>query len=156
MSSNTASLFQIMSGMLCSAAAFGVLLSMMFVRGTVQRAANSASGSNARSESDIALFDLLYTDKTYLLASIMASIGALCSFKLNIGVFAMFVIVAVSFQIAEHWLLPKMRLAAQQGQALPMVDTRRRFEFLQAMCLLLVFGNLAMPPLLILVRIHGL
>jgi hypothetical protein len=152
MSTNAFSLFQILTGMLCSAAAFGVLLSMMLVRGNLRRAAGGA----VRSEREIALFDMIYTDKTYLLASIMASIGALTSFKQNIGVFVMFVVVAVSFQIAEHWLLPRMRLAAQQGLEIPMTGTRARFELLQATCLLLVFGNLAMPPLITLVRIHGL
>jgi hypothetical protein len=150
MSSNALGLIQILTGMLCAAAAFGVLLTTMLVRGNFQRLTNDGSDTFA------ARFDLLYTDRTYLLASIMASVGALASFRQNMGVFVMFVVIAVSFQIAEHWLLPKMRNAAAQGLALPMLATRARFELLQAACLLMVFGNLAMPPLITLVRVYGL
>jgi hypothetical protein len=155
MSHNAISLLQILTGMLCSGAAFGVLLSMMLVRGNLKIFAYANDGlSQARH--DTALFDILYTDKTYLLTSILASIGALSSFQQNKGVFVMFVGIAISFQIAEHWLLPRMRQAAQQGLDIPMRGTRARFELLQATCLLFVFGNLTMPPLVTLVNIYGL
>jgi hypothetical protein len=156
MSSSSISLLQILTGMLCAGAAFGVLLSMMLVRGNLQHFAFAKPNILPQSSSDSALFDINYTDKTYLLTSILASIGALVSFKQNIGVFVMFVTIAVSFQIAEHWLLPRMRQAAQQGLDIPMKGTRARFELLQAACLLFVFINLTMPPLVTLVRIHGL
>jgi hypothetical protein len=156
MSPSTISLLQILIGMLCSGAAFGVLLSMMLVRGNLQRVSYAQSDGTLQSSRDIALFDITYTDKTYLLTSIMASIGALASFKQNMGVFVMFLVIAISFQIAEHWMLPRMRQAAKEGLDMPMTGTRARFEFLQASCLLFVFGNLTMPPLVTLVRVHGL
>ncbi|MFM9975877.1 MAG: hypothetical protein ACKVON_15050 [Beijerinckiaceae bacterium] len=145
MSSHALSLLQIVTGMLCAGAAFGVLLTTMLVRGTLDR----PGGLDAR-------FDLVYTDRTYILASILASIGALASLWQNIGIFIVFVAVAGSFQIAEHWLLPRMRQAVAAGEALPMTGTRFRFEFLQAACLLLVFCILSMPPLITLARVYGL
>jgi hypothetical protein len=145
MTGNATSLALILIGMLCASAAFGVLLTTMLVRGNLLHLEGQGSAP-----------DLIYTDKTYLLASIMTSIGAVVSLRHNVGVAISFVGVAVAFQIAEHWLLPQMRKAAQAGQSLPLISTRARFELFQAICLLLVFANLAMPPLITLVRVHGL
>jgi len=145
MTGNATSLALILTGMLCASAAFGVLLTTMLVRGNLRLL-----------EGQGAVSDMIYTDKTYSLTSILASIGAVVSLRHNIGVAVSFLGVAIAFQIAEHWLLPQMRMAAQSGQSLPLLPTRARFEFFQAVCLLLVFANLAMPPLITLVRVHGL
>ena len=138
-------LLQILTGMLCAAAAFGVLLTTMLVRGN----ASKIEGLDAR-------FDLVYTDRTYVLASILASVGALASLRQNFSIVLLFAVVALSFQIAEHWLLPKMRQALVAGEALPLIRTRARFELLQAACLLMAFCILAMPPLITLARVYGL
>lgn len=145
MSANAWTVLQIVIALLCAASAFGVVLTAMLVRGKL-------SVDNPQS----AVFDVAHTDRVYLLASILASIGALSSFSHQWGVFASFVGVAVSFQIAEHWLLPKMRRAAEAGQALPMTGTRARLELLQAACLALIFFKLGMPPLITLANVYGL
>jgi hypothetical protein len=139
------SLLQILTGMLCAAAAFGALLTTMLVRGN----ARITEGLDAR-------FDLAYTDRTYGLASILASIGALASLRQSLSLFILFAAVAVAFQIAEHWLLPRMQQALVAGEALPMMQTRARFELVQAACLLTAFCILAMPPLMTLARVYGL
>jgi hypothetical protein len=138
-------LLQILTGMLCAAAAFGVLLTTMLVRGNARK----IEGLDAR-------FDLVYTDRTYVLASILASVGALASLRQNLSIFILFASVAISFQIAEHWLLPRMRRALVAGEALPMTRTRSRFELVQAACLFTAFCILAMPPLMTLARVYGL
>jgi hypothetical protein len=138
------SILQIIVAVLCAAAAFGVLLTTMLVR-TNQRFADQQG----------AQFDVAYTERTYSLASIMASIGALASFQNSLGTFASFVGVAVSFQIAEHWLLPAMRAAAEAGESMPMVGVRSRFELLQAACLIVIFSQVSMPPLFTLARVYG-
>jgi hypothetical protein len=156
MSPNAISVLQVLTGMLCSAAAFGVLLAMMLVRGNLKSLAYARSDGPTQSSHETVVFDIIYTDKTYLLTSILASIGALSSFQQNKGVFVMFLGIAISFQIAEHWLLPPMREAAQKGLDIPFKGTRARFELLQAGCLIFAFGNLTMPPLITLVNIYGL
>jgi hypothetical protein len=138
------SILQIAVSVLCAAAAFGVLLSTMLVR-TNQRFSSEQG----------AQFDVAYTERTYGLASILASIGALASFQHSLGTFASFVGVAISFQIAEHWLLPNMRAAADSGETMPMVGVRSRFELLQAACLIIIFSQVSMPPLFTLARVYG-
>jgi hypothetical protein len=136
--------FGLLQGMLCAAAAFGVLLTTMLVRGNFGK----RQGLDAR-------FDLVYTDRTYILASVLASLGALASFRQNLSIFMIFVAVAAAFQIAEHWLLPRMRQALAAGEPLPMTAMRARFELLQAACLFLAFCILAMPPLIALAQVYG-
>jgi hypothetical protein len=142
---NNFALIQILVAMLAAAAGFGVLLSMILVRGQVQRIADG--GVEA---------DLAFTNKAYLLASIIASIGAVAAYPHSTGAFAMFLSIALTFQIADHWLIPRMRAAAQAGQELPHLNTRVRFEVLQAMALLAIFGVIAMPRMATLARYYGL
>jgi hypothetical protein len=144
MSSAAWSILQIVVAVLCAATAFGVLLTTMLVR-TNQRFADQQG----------AQFDIAYTERTYSLASILASIGALASFQYSLGTFASFIGVAISFQIAEHWLLPSMRAAANAGEAMPMTGVRSRFELLQAACLIIIFSQVSMPPLFTLARVYG-
>lgn len=144
MSSAAWSILQIGVAVLCAAAAFGVLLTTMLVRTSPQFAQQQG-----------AQFDIAYTERTYNLASILASIGALASFQVSLGTFASFIGVAVSFQIAEIWLLPNMRTAAEAGETMPMLAVRSRFELLQAACLIIIFSQSALPPLVTLARVYG-
>ncbi|MGL4636289.1 MAG: hypothetical protein ACRCWF_09930 [Beijerinckiaceae bacterium] len=143
--SNHFAVMQLLGSALCAAAAFGVLLTMMLVRGNTRAAGQEG-----------AVYDIAFTDKTYLIASILASIGALLSYRFSVGTFAAFVCVAISFQIAEHWLIPRLQAAAERGDTLPLTGARARFELVQAACLALVFFNISMPPLIILARVYGL
>jgi hypothetical protein len=136
---------QMLGAVLCAASAFGVLLTLMLVRGNTQ-----AAGPEG------AVYDIAFTDKTYLVASIIASIGALLSFRFSTGTFLAFLCVAISFQIAEHWLLPRLRAAAERGEALPLTGIRARFELVQIACLSMVFFNISMPPMMTLARVYGL
>lgn len=142
---NNIALLQILIAMLAAAAGFGVLLAMIMVRGQVQKIANG--GVEA---------DLAFTNKAYLLASIIASIGAVAAFPHSWSVFAMFLAIALTFQIADHWLIPRMRAAVQAGEDVPLVGTRTRFEILQAVALLAIFGVITMPRLATLARYYGL
>ncbi len=145
MSSSAWAVLQIMTALLCAATAFGVMLTTTLVRGRLPVEHPQSP-----------LFDIAHTDRTYQLASIIASIGAIASFKHNWGVFASFLGVAISFQLAEHFMLPRMRDAAIAGEALPFRGTRDRLELLQAACLALIFFKLGMPPLIMLANIYGL
>jgi hypothetical protein len=142
---NNIALIQILIAMLAAATGFGVLLAMIMVRGQVQKIANG--GVEA---------DLAFTNKAYLLASIIASIGAVAAFPHSQGAFAMFLAIALTFQFADHWLIPRMRAAAQAGEDVPLRGTRARFEILQAVALLAIFGVITMPRLATLARLYGL
>ncbi len=72
------------------------------------------------------------------------------------GVFAGFVSVAISLQLAEYWLIPRMKAAAAEGMDMPYRGARARMELIQAAALGLIFINLGLPPLVILANIYGL
>jgi hypothetical protein len=97
-----------------------------------------------------------HTDRTYQLATILASIGALAAFPFSWGTFAGFIAVAVSFQIAENFMLPAMRRAAETGEEMPYKGTRSRLELLQAAFLAVIFFKTSMPPLLTLASVYGI
>jgi hypothetical protein len=136
---------QIVVSLLCAASAFGVVLTTILVRG-------KAPMTNP----ETALYDIAHTDRTYQLAAILASIGALAAFPYSWGTFAGFVAVAVSFQIAESFMLPAMRRAAETGGDMPYRGTRSRLELLQAAFLAMIFFKTSMPPLLTLASIYGI
>jgi hypothetical protein len=145
MSGNAWLILQIMIALLAAASAFGVLLSAMLMRGRL-----------AVDHPQSAVFDIAHTDRSYQIASIIASIGAMASYPHSTGAFASFIGVAVSFQIAEHWMLPRMQEAAVTGSDLPFRGVRARLELLQAACLALLFFKLGMPPLITLANVYGL
>lgn len=145
LNSNQFLVMQMLGAVLCAASAFGVLLTLLLVRGNMRTA--GAAG---------AVYDIAFTDRTYLVASIIASIGALLSYRFSLGTFLAFLCVAISFQIAEHWLLPRLRMAAERGEALPLTGARARFELAQIACLVAVFCNISMPPMMTLARVYGL
>jgi hypothetical protein len=136
---------QIVVSLLCAAAAFGVVLTTILVRGKAPT-----------TSPEYALFDIAHTDRTYQLATILASIGALAAFPYSWGTFAGFIAVAVSFQIAESCMLPAMRKAAATGADMPYKGTRARLELLQAAFLAMIFFKTSMPPLLTLASIYGI
>jgi hypothetical protein len=136
---------QIVISLLCAAAAFGVVLTAILVRGKVPM-------TNPES----VLYDIAHTDRTYQLATILASVGALAAFPFSWGTFAGFIVVAVSFQIAESFMLPAMRRAAEIGGEMPYKGTRSRLELLQAAFLAMIFFKTSMPPLLTLASIYGI
>lgn len=136
---------QITIAMLCAAAAFGVVLSAMALRGKLP----------AR-HPHTAAFDIAHTDRAYQLASILASIGAMASLGYSNGAFAAFLGVAASFQIAEHWLIPRLRAAAEAKGEAPRLGVRTRLELVAAMALAMIFVNLGIPPLVTLANIYGL
>jgi hypothetical protein len=138
-------LLQVLVAMLAAAAGFGVLLAMIMVRGQIGRIADG--GVEA---------DLAFTNKAYLLASIIASIGAVAAYPHSFGAFSMFLAIALSFQIADHWLIPQMRRAASSGTEVPFKGTRARFELMQALALLAIFGVITMPRLATLAKLYGL
>jgi hypothetical protein len=145
MSGNAWLILQIMISLLAAASAFGVLLSAMLMRGRL-----------ATDYPQSAVFDIAHTDRSYQIASIIASIGALASYQHSTGAFASFIGVAVSFQIAEHWMLPRMHEAAVTGSDMPFRGVRARLELLQVACLALLFFKLGMPPLITLANVYGL
>jgi hypothetical protein len=136
---------QITISLLCAAAAFGVVLTTMLVRGKLPVA-----------HPDTAVYDIAHTDRTYQLATVLASIGALAAFPFSWGTFAGFIAVAVSFQIAESFMLPAMRKAAESGSEMPYKGTRSRLELLQAAFLAVIFFKTSMPPLLTLASVYGI
>jgi hypothetical protein len=145
MSAAALTVLQITVSLLCAAAAFGVVLTTMLVRGKLP-----VGGS------ETAIYDIAHTDRTYQLATILASIGALAAFPFSWGTFAGFIAVAVSFQIAESFMLPAMRKAAETGGEMPYKGTRSRLELLQAAFLAVIFFKTSMPPLLTLASIYGI
>jgi hypothetical protein len=145
MTASAWSVLQLITALLCAGMAFGVLLTTMFVRGKLPF-----------DHPQSALFDLAYTDRTYQLASIIASIGAMAAISQGWGLFGSFVAVAVAFQVAEHLLLPRMRAALDQGVEIPLRGTRARFELLQTALLAVIFFKMGMPPLITLASIYGL
>ena len=145
MAAASLTVIQITVSLLCAAAAFGVVLTTMLVRGKLPVAYPEA-----------AIYDIAHTDRTYQLATILASIGALAAFPFSWGTFAGFIAVAVSFQIAESFMLPAMRKAAETGGEMPYKGTRSRLELLQAAFLAVIFFKTSMPPLLTLASIYGI
>ncbi len=136
---------QMAMAMLCAAAAFGVLLSAMTMRGRLPV-----------DHPQSAQFEILHSDRAYQLASILASAGAMASLMHNKGAFAGFLSVAISLQLAELWLIPRMREAAAAGLEIPYRGIRSRMELIQAAALALIFINLGLPPLVTLANIYGL
>ncbi len=136
---------QMATAMLCAAAALGVLLSTMMMRGRLPV-----------DHPESALYEIMQSDRAYQLASILASAGAMASLLHNKGAFGGFLSVAVSLQLAEHWLLPRMRAAAAAGMETPYRGVRARMELIQAAALGLIFINLGIPPLVTLANIYGL
>ncbi len=136
---------QMAAAMLCAAAAFGVLLSAMMLRGRLPV-----------DHPHSALYEITHSDRAYQLASILASAGAMASLLHSKGAFAGFLGVAISLQLAEHWLIPRMRAAVAAGADLPYRGVRTRMELVQAAALGLIFVNLGIPPLVTLANIYGL
>ncbi|MGL5136418.1 MAG: hypothetical protein ACRC7G_01490 [Beijerinckiaceae bacterium] len=134
---------QITFGALCAATAFGLVLALHLLRGRLGFAADPR-------------VDVVVSDRAYLAGSLLASVGAIMSLAGSFGVFIGFICVAVSFLIAEQFLIPKMRAAAEADAPLPMTATRSRFELLQAGLLLLLFTQISVPPLMTLARVYGL
>jgi hypothetical protein len=138
-------IIQLVSVMLCTAVAFGLLLSTMLVRGRLH-----SVGSEGL------IHDLAFTEKTYVATSAFCAMGALASVSQSWGTFALFLAVAASLNLADQILLPPMRRAAAQGGEPPHVNTRARFELLASACLFFIFWKTAVPPLVILSQIYGI
>ena len=145
MSSNAWTVLQITLALLCAAAGCGVILSAMLLRGKLPAAHPHTPA-----------FDIAQTDRTYQLVSILASCGALATLTYSRGAFAGFLGVAVSFQIAEHWLVPRLRRVAADGEVSLRHGVRSRLELVGIAALALIFLNLSMPPLVTLANIYGL
>jgi len=142
-------ILQMALAMLFAAAAFGVVLSAMMLRSRLP------AGQPLAGAFDIAALEISHTERAYQLASILASAGAMASLLHAKGAFAAFVGVAVSFQLAEHWLIPRLKAAAADGGR-HYIGVRARMEMIQAAALALIFVNLGVPPLVTLANIYGL
>lgn len=136
---------QIAIAILCAASAFGVLLSAMMLRGRLPAHLPEALQ-----------YELAHSDRAYQLASIIASAGAMASMMHNKGAFAGFLGVAVSLQLAEHWLVPRMKAAVEMGADMPYRGVRTRMELVQTAALAMIFINLGIPPLVTLANVYGL
>ena len=145
MSANAWSVLMMVTAAFAASASLGVLLTNMVARGALV-----AGGPDALR------YDLNYTDRTYILASVLCSIGALAALKFSVATFGAFVMLALSLQVAEHMMLPRMREAADAGTEMPYQGTRTRFELLLFLGLAFIFGNLSFPPLVTLARVYGL
>jgi hypothetical protein len=138
-------ILQIVTVLLCTAVAFGILLSTMLVRGRLH-----AIGSEGP------LHDLAFTEKAYVAAAVFCAVGAIAAINMSWGSFALFLSVAGSLQLADHILLPRMRAGQAEGRAMPLTGARFRFEFLAAMCLMVIFWKTAVPPLVTLALTYGI
>jgi hypothetical protein len=136
---------QIVTVMLCTAVAFGVLLSTMLVRGRLH-----ALGDEG------VLHDLAFTEKAYVIAATFCAVGALAAVNLSWGTFALFLLVAAALHLADQKILPSMREAEAAGAPLPYVGTRFRFELLAAASLFFIFWKTAVPPLVTLSVTYGI
>ncbi len=145
MSATAWNVLMMVTAAFAASASLGVLLTNMVARGGL-----------AAGNADALRFDLTYTDRTYVLASVLCSIGAMAALKFSVATFGAFVMLALSLQIAEHWLLPRMRAAVDTGADIPHQGTRTRFELLLFLGLAFIFGNLSFPPLITLARVYGL
>jgi hypothetical protein len=138
-------ILQIMTVMLCAAAAFGVLLSTMLVRGRLHQI--GAEGP---------LHDLAFSEKAYVAASVLCGVGAIAAVNFSWGSFAILLFVTIAFMIADQLLVPRMRRAIAEARPVPHTGARARFELLAAACLFMVFWKTAAPPLVMLARVYGL
>jgi hypothetical protein len=138
-------IIQIVSVMLCTAVALGLLLSTMLVRGRLHSL--GAEGP---------IHDIAFTEKAYVAAATFCAAGAVASINLSWGSFALFLAVAAGLHLADQKLAPAMRLAAEQRLPVPHAGTRARFELLAAACLFLIFWKTAVPPLVTLAMTYGI
>jgi hypothetical protein len=138
-------IFQLVTIMLCTAVALGLLLSVMLVRGRLH-----ALGREGL------LHDLAFTERAYVAAATFCAVGAIAAINASWGSFALFLGIAASLQIADHSLLPRMRAAQAEGRGTAHAGTRIRFEILAASCLFLLFWKTAVPPLLTLALTYGI
>jgi hypothetical protein len=145
MSSNAWPVLQITLALLCASAGCGVILSAILLRAKLPVAHPHTPA-----------FDIAQTDRTYQLVSILCSIGALSTLTYSTGAFAAFLSVALSFQIAEHWLIPRLRVVAPDGGVSLRHGVRTRLELIGIAAMALIFLNLSMPPLVTLANIYGL
>jgi hypothetical protein len=136
---------QIVTVLLCTAVAFGLLLSTMLVRGKLH-----AIGSEGP------LHDIAFTEKAYVAASLFCGVGCLASLGLSWGTFAVFMSVGAAFMIADQYLVPRMRQAISAGRPVPLTGARARFELMAATSLFLVFWKTAVPPLVTLAMVYGI
>jgi hypothetical protein len=139
------SAFQVVVGAMCAAATFGMILTLIAARGKLIGAGDTGI-----------VYDIAFTDRIYLIGSVLVSLGAIAVTPDRFGVFATLVGAAISLQIAEHFLLPRMKQAADAGQPVPFRGTRRRFELMIAITLMLVFTSLTLPPLQFIAARFGL
>jgi hypothetical protein len=144
-SGQVVAIVQIISVMMCAAVAFGILLSIMLVRGKLHQVGTEGP-----------LHDLAFTEKAYVAASTLCGMGAIAAIGVGWGTFVSFLTVAGSFMVADQMLVPPMRKAIAEGRPMPHAGTRARFELLAAVCLFVVFWKTAAPPLVMLARIYGI
>lgn len=145
LSSPALNILQIAGGGFCAACGFGFLIALRLMRPAF--AGQPAEGIRS---------DLAASDAAYLAIATLASVGALISVQTSLAIFIGFVCVAAAFLIAENFLLPRMKAAAEAGLAIPMLGTRNRFELLQGLLLMVLFSQISMPPLVTLARVYGI
>jgi hypothetical protein len=138
-------ILQLVLMMLCAAVAFGLLISIMLVRGRLHTL--GAEGP---------LHDIAFTEKAYVAAATFCAGGAVAALGLNWSSFAVFILVGAACLVADNFLLPGMRKAVNEQQAMPMTGTRARFELLAASCLFVLFWKTAVPPLVTLSLVYGI
>jgi hypothetical protein len=138
-------ILQIVSVMLFTSVAFGLLLSTMLVRGRLHSL--GAEGP---------LHDVAFTERAHVAAALFCAAGAIASINLSWGTFAMFMGIAASLHLADQTIMPAMRRAAEAGAALPHAGTRARMEVLAGACLLFIFWKTAVPPLVALAMTYGI
>jgi hypothetical protein len=143
--SQVVQIIQILSVMLCTAVAFGLLLSTMLVRGRLHSL--GAEGP---------LHDVAFTERAHVAAAMFCAVGAIASVNLSWGTFAMFLGVAASLHLMDQALVPAMRRAAEAGAPVPHAGARARVEIVASACLFLIFWKTAVPPLVTLAMTYGI
>jgi hypothetical protein len=143
--SQVVAIIQLVGIMLCTAVAFGIILSTMLVRGRLHDVGVEGP-----------IHDIAFTEKAYVAASVFCAVGAIAAISISWGTFAMFLAVAVSLNLADQMMVPAMKQAAAEGRSMPHSATRLRFELLSACCLFFIFWKTAVPPLVTLALNYGL
>jgi hypothetical protein len=138
-------IIQLISVMLAAAVAFGIMLSLMMVRGKLHDIGIEGP-----------LHDIAFTERAYVAAATLCGMGAIASIGVGWGAFAIFVTVGAAFLVADNNLVPPMRQAIAEGRPVPNAGARSRFELIAAICLFFVFWTTAAPPLVMLARVYGI
>jgi hypothetical protein len=143
--SQLVAIIQLVTIMLCTAVAFGLLLAAIMVRGSLQTLGGEGPAQ-----------DIAFTERVYVAAATFCAVGAVAAINISWGTFALFLAIAGSLHLADQKLLSAMREHREPGTPSRHNAIRARFEILAATCLFFIFWKTAVPPLLTLAVIYGI